>query len=253
MPNICATCTNTVEEPYKLCERCEINHTVSMLHVYTMLDPLRYLIDASNHVGDKPHHHGIDIAPTPVRLPVLDMLDLVDAIISGYYARLHPPTSSRERRQPDLETTILDITSDDRLTQLPDIGMYVYEITMLEQRMSTMLHDYENKQAIGHCLNPLCGVTIYATEQDKQVTCPTCGNVQQVSDVRLAFWKQCLVSDKLVTPSQATQLLNLCGIRLQAATIRQWAHRGKLHQTDGYYHLNDISHLARTSSGLTKI
>lgn len=224
-----------------------------MLHVYTMIEPLRYLVDASVHVGGDTHHHGSDIAPTPVRLPVLDLLDLVDAIISGYYARLHPPTSRRARRQPDLATTILDITSDDRLTQLPDVGMYMSEITMLERRMSAMLNDYESKQPIGHCLNPLCGVTIYAADSERTATCATCNMVQKVDDVRLAFWKQCLASDKLVTPSQATQLLNLCGMRLQAATIRQWAHRGKLHQADGYYRLNDISKLARTSSGLTKI
>lgn len=240
MPNICATCTNIVDEPYTLCEHCEISHTISMLHVYTMLDPLRLLVDASVHVGGDTHHHGSDIAPTPVRLPVLDLLDLVDAIINGYYARLHPPTSCCERRPADLATTILAITSDDRITQLPDIGMYVYEITMLEQRMSTMLHDYESKQAIGHCLNPLCGVTVYAADSERTVTCATCSMVQAVDDVRLAFWTQCLNSSKLVTPSQATQLLNLCGIRLQASTIRQWAHRGKLQQADGLYQLCDV-------------
>ena len=253
MPNICTTCTNTVEEPYTLCEHCEIQHTINLLHVYTMLDPLRLLVDASVHVGDDTHHHGSDVAPTPVRLPVLDLLDLVDAIISGYYARLNPPTGSRPRQQPlDIESMILAITSDDRLNQLPDIGMYVSEIARLEQHMSTM-HDYESKQAIGHCLNPLCGVTIYATDSERTVTCATCSMVQNVDDVRLTFWQQCLASDKLVTPTQATQLLNLCGIHLPAATIRQWAYRGKLHQADGYYHLNDISKLARTSSGLTKI
>ena len=256
MPNICATCTNTTEEPYTICEHCEIKLTLTLLHIYTMIQPLRLLVDASVHVGDNTHHHGSDIAPTPVRLPILDLLDYTDSTIRELYIRLNPPPATGERHQPyrtDVCDVILDILAEPRLVQLPDIAIHASVITRLAQRMANTLNENEHKQPIGHCLNQLCGVTLYATEQDKQVTCTTCGNVQQVSDVRLAFWKQCLASDKLVTTSQATQLLNLCGIRLQAATIRQWAHRGKLHQADGYYHLNDISHLARTDQDLTKI
>lgn len=248
MPNICATCTNTTEEPYTICERCEINLTLTLLHIYTTIQPLRLLVDASVHVGDNTHHHGSDIAPTPVRLPILDILDYTDSTIRALYMRLNPPPATGERHQSyhtDVCDVILDILANPRLAQLVEIGMWMHAITKLEQRINTMLGEHEHTSAVGHCLNQLCGVTLYAPTQATQVTCPTCGTVQQVQDVRLAFWKQCLASDKLVTPTQATSILTLCGIQLQASTIRQWAHRGKLTSTAGAYHLGDISRLAR--------
>ena len=256
MPNICATCKNTIDAPFTLCEQCEINLAYSLLHVYTMIDNLHLLVDAAIHIGERTHSHGSSAsAPTPIRLQVVDMLDYCDNMVRALHARLNPPTATGETTHTTAQpvgTLLLDIVADSKLNQLPDVGLHAHIISQLEERMSSMLCEHESMQPVGHCLNDMCGVVVYAPKQAEGLVCGTCGMVQQVDHVRLHFWTQCLNNTKLVTPVQAAHIINMCGIPLQPTTVRKWYERGRLHRYGGLYRLCDVVSVAQSkASGLT--
>lgn len=251
MSNTCTNChTIITTPPYTICPNCETKLALAVLHLYTMLDTLNQLVDASVKLSNHGEHAPSAEPPTPVRLNILDLLDLLDASSWVWYKLLNPPkatitTTSSDSAVRDLGQRLLAIAESPRLAMIASADMVIDEALRLERRVSGVCERAQVLHPVGHCLNRLCGVVLYASDGDELVECPVCASVWRVMDVRLALWRECVHNRNLVTAVDASRLLGMCGIRVAASTIRSWHHRGWLTSVDGLYRLADITPLAQ--------
>lgn len=97
--------------------------------------------------------------------------------------------------------------------------------------------------ALGECE---CGDPLTAGEHDEEAECKRCGLIWEV-DERQAHRRN-RVLGAIKTPQTATaasRILEQCGVRIPAGTIRRWASEGKLlADGEGTYSLTDILDVA---------
>ena len=248
----CQVCDRPVEAGYSLCPACELDFALLLLQFVPWTHALEASLDATLHPGG---HQPVRIitptAPTPLRLDVLDHIDLLASIAQGLWRRLTGVNILKWQRDlcPDIIGCLTDAAMHPRLAQLPDVGMYVAQFHRLKPLTLGIIDPPEPVTPIGQCLQ--CGLTITAGANATIVTCPVCGREQTASAVRLDLLERSIRSGKAFTAGEGARLLRGAGYSVSGSTIRSWKHRGLL-QPDGrdgrnqpVYRLRDVAALLR--------
>ena len=124
----CQVCDRPVEAGYSLCPACELDFALLLLQFVPWTHALEASLDATLHPGGhQPTRIITPTAPTPLRLDVLDHLDLLASIAQGLWRRLEGVNPRKWQRDlcPDIIGCLTDAAMHPRLAQLPDVGMYV--------------------------------------------------------------------------------------------------------------------------------
>ena len=248
----CQTCGQPVEAGYTLCPSCELDFALLLDQYVPWTHALEDSLDATLHPGGhQPTRIITPTAPTPLRLDVLDHLDLLASIAQGLWRRLTGVNILKWQRDlcPDIIGCLTDAAMHPNLAKIPDIGMYVSQFQRLKPKTLAIIDPPDRATPIGQCLT--CGLTITATRDAGIVTCPTCGREQTSSAVRLDLLERSIRSGKSFTAGECARLLRGAGYSVSGSTIRSWKHRGLL-QSDGkdernqpVYRLRDVAALLR--------
>ena len=76
----CQNCKTITEGGYSLCETCELRFAGTLLRLARDVTPLHDSLDATLHPGGhSPTRIQTATPPTPIRLDVLDLIDMLDA------------------------------------------------------------------------------------------------------------------------------------------------------------------------------
>lgn len=223
----CQHCHTTIDGQASLCPECELAFAFALLRLAVWLDPLRASLDATIHPGGhQPTRVVPPVAPTPIRLNVLDLLDTLDADSRELWRRLEGVDALdwTKDRKPDrsLKRLLVDIAAHPQLPLLADAGMWMRGITRLERQTLAIIDIPDRPKPIGHCPNSLCGIPLSAADGQTMVACPVCGGEWKVSEVRFNLFLGLTHSDRLMSLTDGTRLLNQCGYRV---TRKQLAHR----------------------------
>ena len=249
---VCQICDTPIDDGYTLCPACELDFALLLLQYVPWTHALEASLDATLHPGGhQPTRIITPVAPTPLRLDVLDHLDLLASIAQGLWRRLTGVHILDWKRDlcPDVIGCLTDAAMHPWLAQLPDVGMYVSQFQRLKPKTLAIIDPPEPVTPIGQCLQ--CGVTISASQTASIVTCPTCGREQTSSAVRLDLLERSIRSGKSFTAGECARLLRGAGYSVSGSTIRSWKHRVLL-QPDGMdgrnqpvYRLRDVAALLR--------
>lgn len=223
----CQECGTAVEQPYTLCPACELSAAMLLLRYVPWVHALEDSLDATVHPGGhQPTRIITPTAPTPIRLDVLDHLDLLASTAQGLWRRLMGVDVLDWKRDlcPDVIGCLTDSAAHLRLAMLPDIGMYVAQFRLLRARTLEIIDVPERRTPIGQCLT--CGIAITAADGQEHVTCPTCGSEQTASAVRLDLLRRSIRSGRMFTAGECARLLQDCGYRISRKTITSWRTRG---------------------------
>lgn len=223
----CQTCGQPVEPGYTLCPTCELSFALLLDQYVPWVHALEALLDATLHPGGhQPTRIITPTAPTPLRLDVLDHIDLLANIAQGLWRRLAGVNSRKWQRDlcPDIIGCLTDAAMHSNLAKIPDIGMYVSQFQRLKPKTLAIIDPPDRATPIGQCLQ--CGLTITATRDAETVTCPVCGREQTASAVRLDLLERSIRSGKAFTAGECARLLQSCGYRISRKTITSWKTRG---------------------------
>lgn len=239
----CQSCRQQTKGDRTLCLRCHVRLERLLLRLASDVTPMRDSLDATLHPGGhQPNRIRPSVPPTPIRLDVLDLMDVLDATA---YQLWHILDGTEQTREQDLRATLIRCARHPRLARFHDAGLYMDTLTRLGKRIDEVL-DPPERQPIGDCTNPLCGVALTAGSRDQWVTCPVCGMEQRTHAVKLA-WLARLCDDptKTGSASEVAKVFATCGVSLNRNTINQWAKRGKLQACEnGGYRYGDVWRLA---------
>lgn len=249
--NECQHCHAPAKDDHTLCMRCHIRFARILLRLGKDVTPLQDSLDATLHPGG---HQPIRIQPseppTPIRLDVLDELDIIDATTNMLW---HILDGTEQDHEPSLRATLALCARHPRLCRFSDAGLYLGTFQRIARRVDEILDPASERQLIGRCTNPLCRTPLTAGSRDQWATCPICGREQRVLTVKLA-WLHTLCDDPAHTGSAAeiAKVFATCGIPLKRNTINQWARRGRLDpMAPGRYRYGDIWRLVQLDNPKT--
>lgn len=83
------------------------------------------------------------------------------------------------------------------------------------------------RRIVGHCANPECGAVLYAPAHLDVMRCGRCGHEHPARAVR-SLMTEAAAEYEGTAAELASLLPHYYGEKVEAATIRQWAHRGSL-------------------------
>lgn len=224
---VCQTCNTPIDDGYTLCPSCELSFALLLDQYVPWVHALEASLDATLHPGGhQPTRIITPVAPTPLRLDVLDHTDLLAGIAQGLWRRLQGVAILDWKRDlcPDIIGCLTDSAMHPNLAKIPDIGMYVAQFHRLKPLTLGIIDPPDRATPIGQCLN--CGLTITASANATIVTCPTCGKEQSASAVRLDLLERSIRSGKTFTAGECARLLQSCGYRISRKTITSWKSRG---------------------------
>lgn len=231
----CQGCKRQTEDDYTLCEQCETEFALILLSYVPWTHILHEFLDATCHYGGHaPTRTNLASAPTPLRLEILDHLDLVQTTAQGLWRQLEGVNPLKFQRDlcPDLIGNVTDIAASPKLARIPDAGMYLYEFRRLKSKTLAIIDRPDEAKPVGNCLSPLCGVELYATDEATQVTCSICGSTWQTTDIRIDLLKRSINSSKCFTAGECARLLQSCGYKISRKTITSWKTRGLITPSD---------------------
>lgn len=219
----CQHCHTPTDDQHTLCDQCELRFALTIYQTATDLRPLHDSLDATLHPGGhQPTRTTLAVPPTPIRLEVLDLLDLIDSTTAELHRILHGETGPLT-----LFERLCDCAAADRLGTIKDSGMYFSQYERLARKTNRILDPPEERQEIGPC--PLCGSPLTAGRRDQWVTCPICGTEQRVLTVRLKRLETlCFDQSKTGTAAEISKAFTTSGIALRRNLINLWASRGKI-------------------------
>lgn len=241
----CPICKKVGDVP-GLCGSCELRFSLDLLRLIATLRPLRDMLDATVHYGG----HEVSrtqtaTPPTPIRLGVLDLLDDIDAAAYELHRTLIGCTLAGEYRLEDVVGTLCDCAQADNLGTVPDAARWVRRVSKLNAAADMLLFP-PDLHAIGHCPNELCGVMLYASDGQHDVTCGVCGTTSSVADIQLrTLYRLCWDTEHVGSAAQIARTFTGCGVPLRRNTITQWAARGKIQSvktvgTTPFYRYSDV-------------
>ncbi|PLS24079.1 hypothetical protein Tam1G_1863 [Bifidobacterium imperatoris] len=228
---LCQNCTITIEEGYTLCAHCELQFAGMLLQLARDVTPLHDSLDATLHPGGHaPSRIQTATPPTPIRLDVLDLLDILDSTAYELKRRLDGIDALDWRKDPqaeDLESTLIACAAHERLATFEDAGFYMNVIKGLARKSDMLLDPPEQRREIGGC--ELCGSMLTAGPNDQWVTCPVCEREQRVQTVKLRRLKTlCWDDSKRGSAADIARAFTDAGITLRRNTITQWVKRGRV-------------------------
>jgi hypothetical protein len=138
----CQNCKTTTEEGYSLCEACELRFAGTLLRLARDITPLHDSLDATLHPGGhSPARIQTATPPTPIRLDVLDLIDMLDASVRELWRCLDGIDALDWRKDPrmeDLEATLIACAGHPKLATFPDAGLYMHVINDLARKVDTV-------------------------------------------------------------------------------------------------------------------
>ena len=190
-------------------------------------------------------------ATTPLRMDAAQLLDDAENLIRD--AAMHAGMTSAKTRGIPLGTCIrfllanLDILATRCDETHGDPADWLADFTTMRHRIDRMLTPPEERIAYGSC--PICENTVYGPAGGEIGVCTHCRASVPRSLIRTGVIDRIKASNVTGTARELSDLLKEIGYRVPAATIRTWAHRGRLSPNDGgLYSLADVMELARRMS-----
>lgn len=170
-------------------------------------------------------------APTPISLPAYDLLRSLDGTIRS----IALGAGLRFGRDTDMHSLLKGLDRPEpceTLAERPDAWAHVRLIAETTWRIKHLTEPDPSRRYIGIC--PQCGQPAWAPETqpaDTDYRCHDCGHLTPIANIIEAHQLRLLTSGTVGTSKTLRTTLNACGIHINAGTIRQWAHRGKLKPT----------------------
>lgn len=219
------------EEGCSLCETCEMRFAGTLLGLARDVTPLHDSLDATLHPGGhSPVRIQTATPPTPIRLDVLDLIDMLDATARELWRCLDGIDAldwHNDPRMEDLEATLIACAGHPKLATFGDAGFYMATIDGLAWKVDAVLDPPEQRREIGTC--ELCDTMLTAGTADQWVTCPVCGSEQRVQTVKLRRLKKlCWDDSKRGSAADIAKAFTDAGITVRRNTINVWINRGKL-------------------------
>ncbi len=107
----CQNCKTITEGGYSLCETCELRFAGTLLRLARDVTPLHDSLDATLHPGGhSPTRIQTATPPTPIRLDVLDLIDMLDATARELWRCLDGIDAldwRKDKRNEDLKATLI--------------------------------------------------------------------------------------------------------------------------------------------------
>ena len=210
----CQNCNTIIENGYALC-----------------ITPLHDSLDATLHPGGHaPVRIQTATPPTPIRLDVLDLIDMLDATARELWRCLDVIDAldwHKDPRMEDLEATLIACAGHPKLAAFPDAGLYMHIINNLARKVDLALDPPEQRREIGTC--ELCDTMLTAGTADQWVTCPVCGKEQRAQTVKLRRLETlCWDDSKRGSAAEIAKAFTDAGITVRRGTLNVWVNRGKL-------------------------
>lgn len=234
----CQNCKTITEEGYSLCEACELRFAGTLLRLARDITPLHDSLDATLHPGGhSPVRIQTATPPTPIRLDVLDLIDMLDATARELWHRLDGIDAldwRKDKRNEDLKATLIACAGHPRLATFADAGLYMHVVDGIARKVDTALDPPEQRREIGTC--ELCETMLTAGAADQWVTCPVCGREQRAQTVKLRRLKTlCWDDSERGSAADISKAFAVSGLKVSRKTITTWEQRGKLpRHADGY-------------------
>lgn len=219
------------EEGYSVCATCELRFAGTLLRLARDVTPLHDSLDATLHPGGhSPVRIQTATPPTPIRLDVLDLIDMLDASVRELWRRLDGIDAldwRKDRRDEDLTATLIACAGHARLATFADAGFYMHIINDIARKVDTALDPPEQRREIGTC--ELCETMLTAGAADQWVTCPVCGREQRAQTVKLRRLKTlCWDDSRRGSAAEIAKAFTDAGIPVRRGTLNVWVNRGKL-------------------------
>ncbi|XOQ63885.1 MAG: PhnA protein [Bifidobacterium crudilactis] len=227
-PMNCQHCNTPTDNGYTLCPKCELQLTLLILRLATFTSPLQASLDSTLHPGGhQPTRTNLPTPPTPIRLDVLDLIDMLDATACELARWLED--SDQETAFTSIQDALIRCTESDLLPRFTDAELYWQTLSKLEHRILQIIDSPEETRIVGRCPNKLCGIQLTAPATATTITCPICNNTWPIQDVKQE-WLHQLVQEgrKTGTAAECAKAFTMSGITLKRHTITIWKDRGKL-------------------------
>ena len=227
----CQNCAANIDDGWTLCVPCELRFAGMLLRLARDVTPLHDSLDATLHPGG---HATVRIQtatpPTPIRLDVLDLIDMLDATAREFWRCLDVIDALDWRRDPrteDLKATLIKCAGHPKLATFGDAGLYMHVIDGIARKVDAALDPPEQRREIGTC--ELCETMLTAGAADQWVTCPVCGREQRAQTVKLRRLKTlCWDDSKRGSAAEIAKAFTDAGITVRRGTLNVWVNRGKL-------------------------
>ncbi len=227
----CQNCGAPVDEGWTLCVACELRFAGMLLRLARDVTPLHDSLDATLHPGGHaPVRIQTATPPTPIRLDVLDLIDMLDAAARELWRCLDGIDAldwHKDPRMEDLEATLIACAGHPKLATFHDAGLYMHIINNLARKVDLALDPPEQRREIGTC--ELCETMLTAGAADQWVTCPVCGREQRAQTVKLRRLKTlCWDDSRRGSAAEIAKAFTDAGITVRRGTLNVWVNRGKL-------------------------
>lgn len=227
----CQNCAANIDDGWTLCVPCELRFAGMLLRLARDVTPLHDSLDATLHPGGHaPVRIQTATPPTPIRLDVLDLIDMLDATAREFWRCLDVIDALDWRRDPrteDLKATLIKCAGHPKLATFHDAGLYMHIINNLARKVDLALDPPEQRREIGTC--ELCETMLTAGAADQWVTCPVCGREQRAQTVKLRRLKTlCWDDSKRGSAAEIAKAFTDAGITVRRGTLNVWVNRGKL-------------------------
>lgn len=227
----CQNCGAPVDEGWTLCVACELRFAGMLLRLARDVTPLHDSLDATLHPGGHaPVRIQTATPPTPIRLDVLDLIDMLDATAREFWRCLDVIDALDWRRDPrteDLKATLIKCAGHPKLATFGDAGLYMHVIDGIARKVDAALDPPEQRREIGTC--ELCETMLTAGAADQWVTCPVCGREQRAQTVKLRRLKTlCWDDSRRGSAAEIAKAFTDAGITVRRGTLNVWVNRGKL-------------------------
>lgn len=227
----CQNCGAPVDEGWTLCVACELRFAGMLLRLARDVTPLHDSLDATLHPGGHaPVRIQTATPPTPIRLDVLDLIDMLDATARELWHCLDGIDAldwHKDPRMEDLEATLIACAGHPKLATFHDAGLYMHIINNLARKVDLALDPPEQRREIGTC--ELCETMLTAGAADQWVTCPVCGREQRAQTVKLRRLKTlCWDDSRRGSAAEIAKAFTDAGITVRRGTLNVWVNRGKL-------------------------
>lgn len=227
----CQNCAANIDDGWTLCVPCELRFAGMLLRLARDVTPLHDSLDATLHPGGHaPVRIQTATPPTPIRLDVLDLIDMLDATAREFWRCLDVIDALDWRRDPrteDLKATLIKCAGHPKLATFGDAGLYMHVIDGIARKVDAALDPPEQRREIGTC--ELCETMLTAGAADQWVTCPVCGREQRAQTVKLRRFKTlCWDDSKRGSAAEIAKAFTDAGITVRRGTLNVWVNRGKL-------------------------
>ena len=227
----CQNCAANIDDGWTLCVPCELRFAGMLLRLARDVTPLHDSLDATLHPGGHaPVRIQTATPPTPIRLDVLDLIDMLDATAREFWRCLDVIDALDWRRDPrteDLKATLIKCAGRPKLATFGDAGLYMHVIDGIARKVDAALDPPEQRREIGTC--ELCETMLTAGAADQWVTCPVCGREQRAQTVKLRRLKTlCWDDSKRGSAAEIAKAFTDAGITVRRGTLNVWVNRGKL-------------------------